>query len=549
MNDETGKLMQQYYATNDADKRRAITARIKELERQDLEDRPVEILDALSYPQRKLKEAVSGSEDNWIPGGYKGGTVGGLSENASEMLYDMAGNTTDLFADPVNLLGAGIFKKGGQALESMGAGAKAGRGMLSANLDNYIKDFYGKGDRDLTMVEKAIAPLIKKWKPDVPEERLGDLTAKNVNTAGTLAKGGAAALKSLLSPSDRALWKTQGVSRGGQDVIQGHLDDIAEGLGSRSQSKAVAEANYQLHNAFQGGREGATHPSLAGIGAKSNLETYTPNEPGTITGWMDKHAGSKLDPDTGEYVPIKMSPEETKYIEEHVMRDWDGAEGVVMKKPASKQSGDHRNDALSAKNPTMGGINRSFKALDKAGTEKTVDSLYDELVKQQKFRQKQVDKDPRLENFNIVGRDEEGIWIRTSKSGSAITEGGVNILTRVKPDGEHFSVVSDKHDFLEKVKGLGPAVRAYLPNDLVAVTPPMYGHVYNKPARLANGKKGKSPYRLTSSDQKPAKGTPSWTEDLEGIASARPTEAAVNAERMRSAGMLAPLINESTKED
>ena len=538
------ELMKLLYETKDPDHRLAISKRIAAVDRAQADKASEEALAALDKPLRMVKKAVSGSEDEWIAGGFQPEyKLPGMSENASEMLYDIGGGITDVVADPLNVIGTGLFTKGAKAVKKL-AGADSGKGMLSANLDNYIPDFYGTGGRDLTRVEKMVGPAVKKYKPNIPDELLGDASAKVVGTAKAMVKGGARAAKSLVSPSDRALWKGTGISKGGQDVIKGHLKG-----GDRGQAKAVAEANYQLHNAFQGGRKGATHPALEAVGKKSNLETYTPNDPGTIEGWMGKHAGSHLD-DSGKYVPNEMSQADAKYIEDHVMRDWDGADGIVMKKPASKQSGDHRNDALSAKNPSVGGINRSFAAMDKADTPKTVDNLLAELEKQKAVRGKKVAKDKKLSNYDVLGADETGVWLRTSKPGSAITEGGVNILTKVTPEGEYFSIVSDKHDFLEKVPVLGKAVSKYLPNDLVAVTPPMYAHVYKKPLKEA-GKTGKSPYRLSSTEIANAnKKVPdsTWNEDLAAIANARPDDALVRAEELKQAGGMMVGANEFDKE-
>ena len=44
---------------------------------------------------------------------------------------------------PANLLGAGLFTKGTQAINKI-AGPEAGKGMPLASLDNYIRDYYGR---------------------------------------------------------------------------------------------------------------------------------------------------------------------------------------------------------------------------------------------------------------------------------------------------------------------------------------------------------------------------------------------------------------------
>lgn len=476
---------------------------------------PLELLDA---PLRAAKETVSGDELEWFS-----------PEGLNPHVYAAGNTAADLLLDPLNLLGGGLYKRGTKMVTDL-VGDKAGRGMLTAAADNYIPNYYGPEGDPSPMLESLAVDLFHGTdvKPDDAVQGARHLGSK----AMTLLKGAAGAARDLVDPASRALWKGEGIAKSGQNIIKGHNVDKAAGVGSRSEAKAVAEANYQLHNAFQSGRQGPTNPALAAIGERSNLETYSPNAPGTITGWVQKHAGSKLDPTTGKYVPIEMSQTDADFVEKYVNGAWGGSEGIVMKRAASKQSGDHRNDALSMKNPTMGAISRVFKQ----GPVADVATLRSQLAEQQARRAKDS---PDGANFVIEAADDTGVWVRTSKPGSAITEGGVNMLTKIMPSGEHFTVVSDKHDFLEKAPVLGKAVSKYLPQDLIAVTPPMWGHALEKPVKNAAGKKGASPYRLTSSDMPTEAG---WARDLETIANLKPREDLLRAEQLRSAGMLAPIV-------
>ena len=70
-------------------------------------------------------------------------------------------------------------------------------------------------------------------------------------------------------------------------------------------------------------------------------------------------------------------------------------------------------------------------------------------------------------NFK-VDKDSGNLWVNFSFKGSSITEGGVNSLVGLKPSGRMVSVVSDEHNFIEKV----PGVSKMLPNRVVMMTVP-----------------------------------------------------------------------------
>ena len=80
-------------------------------------------------------------------------------------------------------------------------------------------------------------------------------------------------------------------------------------------------------------------------------------------------------------------------------------------------------------------------------------------------------------NFRIVGKDTEGVWITYSNAGRAKVEGGVNVLVRVDPDGSLTAVVSDLHDFGDKIPVLNTMLDNTLPSQVLAVTPPMQTNV------------------------------------------------------------------------
>lgn len=68
---------------------------------------------------------------------------------------------------------------------------------------------------------------------------------------------------------------------------------------------------------------------------------------------------------------------------------------------------------------------------------------------------------------------DDGIVFSFSKPGTSITEGGVNIWAKIKPNGKIIGVMSDEHNLFEKLPYMNRAV----PNRVVAVTPPMVANI------------------------------------------------------------------------
>jgi len=107
--------------------------------------------------------------------------------------------------------------------------------------------------------------------------------------------------------------------------------------------------------------------------------------------------------------------------------------------------------------------------------------------------------------------ENKGVWIEMPITGSAKVEGAVNALIKIEPDGSILGVMSDKHDFLEKVPVLREAQKGALPTEVIAVTPPMRAHLRKVRKRqmdmpyvgkdLPSAKKG-TPFDLSGDDLK-----------------------------------------------
>lgn len=218
-----------------------------------------------------------------------------------------------------------------------------------------------------------------------------------------------------------------------------------------------------------------------------------------------------------------IAKEDTDFIEEYlVSRDvWDlqnpDRVNVIVKTPRADMTGNHFKDILSW-NPRVSNIAEVFA--DKSGNFRQFtdpEELRKALVQMSRdkrtYKNKSGDnlpgdikKDPKTgknipHQFTIEKTADDGVWIRFSDIGEAYVEGGTNALIKVSLDGQLMGVMSDLHNFYEradldslarKVPGAGKVLdtigvrlptidnvpmRRALPEEVLAVTPPMRTHV------------------------------------------------------------------------
>jgi hypothetical protein len=492
-------------------------------------------------------------------------------------------------------------------------GVDSGKGERVASLNNYIDDFYGRkevgGTTPIGNMEGASAPPTRF--EGIIEQQLYDANStlnkelngpigkipavkKVANKAGvgalkrvafestaktraavrkmtSMAKFGGVAvkdtIKDLFSPSSHALFREQGLSNTGKEIIASHLADkalkgspesikileditklkdeykalpkpggkltpehikinakiqkAASGLSSRELPKAVAEAIYQLHIGQQGGRRGGLNAGLEGIAKESFVESYNKYDKGTLSSWFTQHNRGESD-----FFDVDITDADASMLEQTIInanKQSFGDSGVpaitVMKEGANLPSGNHQYDLFNTKKagPAQK-INSAFDALGNKPT--TVPDLAKAL------------EETGL-NITHVGKDGK-VFFNGSSAGSAIVEGGINVSGFVKPDGTATFVMADVHDFFENV----PGVNKLTPNTLLAVSPPMTTNFlvgsktkpkhYPVDQKVTNTKrsvpKGKSELGLQGS--------------LEAIANAKPSAEVLDAARRRQSGML-----------
>jgi len=181
-----------------------------------------------------------------------------------------------------------------------------------------------------------------------------------------------------------------------------------------------------------------------------------------------------------------------------------------------------------------------YQILKKTDGTLTTEELYKKLQKLEKnanwkFHSKSATAEDVAKN---------GIWITGSFTGSAITEGGVNYITKLQPSGQYMTVVSDEHNFfetlLDKVAGKLSGGRAtgkqLLESRLLAATPPMYGNVYRHRKQLGKADEVGKYEKATGRAERPLN-----KELLQEIvtAGASPELIAAEAKKQRGAELMA----------
>lgn len=495
---------------------------------------------------------------------------------------------------------------------NMLTGPESGKGMELASLDNYIDNFYGIKEVNPTSpaasMEGATKPFTDKQRQmeqrfydpksvtnraldfvdNIPGLKKGPQkfraltrsdrlkpeesfeSTKETRTAiaklDALQNFGVESVKNTVrdyfSPESRALFREQGLSRTGRDIIASHLidsklkddkskkildnieelqkkyrDEKKEGnrltdkhreiteqiqeeaskLTSREVPKAVAEAIYQLHIGQQGGRKGGLNAGLINIAKESFLEPYSKYDTGTLSSWFTKNHRA-----TSDKYDVSFNQDDASTIENIILnanKNGLGETGVpalvVMKEPSKKlSSGNHIFDVFNKRSkagstPPAGKIANAFENL--GNKEVSIGQLYDELKK---------------EKLNIKKVTEDKIYFTGSTTGSAIVEGGVNVSGFVKPDGTTAFVMADVHDFFENIRPVKKFTDKIAPHSLMAVSPPLFKN-FLEDGKISN----KQP-------KKEKKDIVDVTGALEEIAAAKPRSDILQAEQRRQQGML-----------
>ena len=405
---------------------------------------------------------------------------------------------------PLNFMGGPLLVKGTQAINKL-TGPKSGRGMMLSSLDNFISGFYGGNPGGATLM----------WAPE--------------NLARTV--------RDLLDPGSRALYKETGATRGAQDLGRRQLADenIHRGLANTGQ--------YLSRIREQGGREGAVADVLLNM---ENLSDFVPArsyQVGDYKSLVKEKGLYATTKETGRRVNV--SDNDLDIIEGHF--------GSIWKEPGRKSGdvafADAADTKLAIKAPGAGGAatgkhfndvlyTAPFIKHTRALFRDKTNVPHDELIA---GLRKAAEKD----SFRVldISSPENGIWITGGRKGSAVTEGGINYLVKIQPNGRMIGVMSDEHNLYEslagkvqqKTRGFLPTLdmmKKLIPHRLVAVTPPMIQNIRNIDTARSSARGVSKVSQATNPNQ--VEGTAK--EMLQEFVQLNPSQQARRAEQQRQVG-------------
>ena len=150
------------------------------------------------------------------------------------------------------------------------------------------------------------------------------------------------------------------------------------------------------------------------------------------------------------------------------------ADKFILKKASAKKSGDHYADFKAKQSP----LSDLANFIKNKGAPESNEQLRDLLLEFQAMlaKKKKANKKYSKSINNIEYTPEDnGVWFSYSHPGSSITEGGANYRIKLGNNLKGFAVMSDEHNFLEKllrklayiIPGINPEHR------VLAATPPM----------------------------------------------------------------------------
>ena len=424
----------------------------------------------------------------------------GFGETASYI-----GSTAlNLVFDPLNVVGLGLFKKGAKAAGEL-------KGAITSGNPNIITDYYGPMDKTLEAMASARqfgkeAGLSTK---ELDLMEAGEALIGNVKGKGeALGTGFMNAMKMQL-PRNRALYRDTGINRplfessGRAQGSHTYKKNKKTGEIIPVDKEMVGRAIFNRWITKQKGKTGETK-ALDDIVARA---VYV-DEVGDVTRPLEKgfygYANAKAIGPIGN----NLTDKELLEVERSIMNTWKqknalnvmmdiGKKGinkvadwvglddvklqmstgkgleyskgalVVVKKPSQKITGDHRRDFQSA--IQLNKVAEEVFNVDKLP--KSVDELYDSLSKVEWEETSKILRKKTKKKLVNLKKDDDGVWFTFSKPGSAVVEGGVNFRTKIKLDGDGFTVMSDEHNLAEALTGMSKL------NRLITVSPPMHFNI------------------------------------------------------------------------
>ena len=447
-------------------------------------------LNVLDAPSNALQGAVAE--------GYEGFVKGGLQQKDYDYLDSMSpefkaenprtaaalGVAGDILADPLNLVGAGLFTKGSKALKAEGLTRDAyKRGYTTAGASNYIDNYYGISEHefkefladnpnfmDTIGVDLKTGAMAKKLKltPNSKPKEVVAAYKKITGFGGWAGDSVKDAIKFHFNPYSRALYAQHGIHGRAQQLIRKHLEDsnIATSVHDKSVAnrKAIAQAEHELLMAVRANKPEAVKGVLARLSDKIYHRAFVPFSGDEYAQVIKEASEAKKAPRSGKSLRadkrygnrVAINTEINKRAMEYVANAWQTPLGdprtLMAVKKGHHDVYSHLADA-NRSNKGAGAVRKAMAEMKEQGIEITDDSLMRKLAE---MRKANPDGGWVLmtDTADKLKRD-GGIFIKTTGNSQSFTEGGINLLTHIKPKtGQGTVYISDKMDFLERVPGV-----------------------------------------------------------------------------------------------
>jgi hypothetical protein len=420
----------------------------------------------------------------------------------------------DMMFAPTNLVGSGLFANGVRTARNI-AGANSLRGNTVGAAKNFIPNNYGpSGTARPTVVDELMVGRVPGVQDAQQAANAREKVGSFVRWAGdSVARG----VQQTISPSARALYREQGINRTMQETAKTALETGA----SRDTAKAVAQnqaSGMLIPN--QAGRVGPKAPAVKNLEDRSFLTEPVPAESGAYKGLVKDN---KLKGKREKGGNVGIADKDLEIVDEHIGKVWKDRNGVPLNESDGAHiriknagAGDQITGAHHADFVAKSGVHRTFSKLFKDGKNHSLEEMHGILDNLDKGNLRLHPKSKTMEDV-----EKNGLWVTGSFSGTAITEGGVNFIAKISPNGRVMAVVSDEHNFLEKIPVVGKVLEEALPNRSVSATPPMHFDL----------KKNKEKIKSVQPENKT-----NVKESLFDIATAKPSANLVRAEQQVNAG-------------
>ena len=369
---------------------------------------------------------------------------------------------------------------------------------------NYIPNHYTpsvKNLKDMPKEFKSLTDKLLEYKvKGVETEKEAFYLAQKLTGASKWAVNGVVGgINSIFNPKARALYDKHGINSSSQAIVKQEraLEAAARKRGdtavaNRHKEKAIAQINYNKYITAQTGFKGEVSKAMDDV-----LESVSWGgmQPLTKKNYIDsakKQQNTIVTKDSnGQEIRTNLaaSDADLSFVYEQAQKLWsmpvNKGNKLVVKRNTGI-GGNHGSDAIANKNK----VHKYMRNLYASDGITDPMEIYNHL--------KSLSKEDFPKGVVLLNKSAEdvalnGLWLSTSHVGSAVVEGGVNVMTKILPNQRAMSFVSDVHDFLEKVPVLGKVLEKALPNGEMSITPPIFSDL-----RLPDVKKADTKGPVTS---------------------------------------------------